>query len=146
ARPAPRRGLAIVETAAIASIAFLLIFGVFEYGRFMMVASALENAAREGARYAVLQNSVTQDTATGEAAVVKRAKHRLGPVQAPLSGLTVVATRLDPATGNDSGHWDGARFPEPVSVRVTATYNPVTFVLTSSVPLKAQATMGSEAN
>src|SRR4051794_37857280 len=49
-----RSGAALVETAAVCVIFFLLLFGVFEYCRFIFVKQLLDNAAREGARYAVV--------------------------------------------------------------------------------------------
>ena len=49
-----RRGLTIVETAVVISLVLLLIFGTYEYGRFVMVRQVIHNAAREGARLAVV--------------------------------------------------------------------------------------------
>ena len=52
-----RRGTAAVEFAAVAPVFFLLIFGMIEYGRMVMVQQILTNAAREGARVGVLDGS-----------------------------------------------------------------------------------------
>jgi Flp pilus assembly protein TadG len=49
-----RSGVAAVEFALVAPIFFLLVFGLIEFGRMMMVQQALTNAAREGSRVAVL--------------------------------------------------------------------------------------------
>jgi Flp pilus assembly protein TadG len=49
-----RRGAAVVEFAIIAPIFFLLVFGMIEFGRMVMVQQILTNASREGARKAVL--------------------------------------------------------------------------------------------
>jgi Flp pilus assembly protein TadG len=49
-----RRGLTVVESALVLSVFMLLLFGMFEYCRFLMVLHVTENAAREGARYAVV--------------------------------------------------------------------------------------------
>lgn len=49
-----RSGVAAVEFALVAPIFFLLVFGVIEFGRMMMVQQSLTNAAREGSRVAIL--------------------------------------------------------------------------------------------
>jgi hypothetical protein len=54
-----RRGSTIVEMAVVVPVFFLLIFGMIEFGRMLMVRQALTNAAREGCRKAVL--ATTQD-------------------------------------------------------------------------------------
>ena len=54
-----RRGAAVVEFALVAPIFFLLVFGMIEYGRMVMVQQILTNASREGARRAVLDGSTT---------------------------------------------------------------------------------------
>jgi Flp pilus assembly protein TadG len=52
-----RRGASAVEFAVVAPVFFLLIFGMIEYGRLIMVQQVLTNAAREGARRAVLPDT-----------------------------------------------------------------------------------------
>jgi len=52
-----RRGASAVEFAIVAPVFFLLIFGMIEYGRLVMVQQILTNATREGARRAVLQDA-----------------------------------------------------------------------------------------
>jgi Flp pilus assembly protein TadG len=60
-----RNGVAAVEFALVAPIFFLLVFGLIEFGRMMMVQQALTNAAREGSRVAIL--STTKNGAAVEA-------------------------------------------------------------------------------
>lgn len=50
-----------MEFAVVAPIFILLLFGMIEYGRMVMVQQMLTNATREGARLAVLDGSTTQD-------------------------------------------------------------------------------------
>ena len=50
-----------MEFAVVAPIFILLLFGMIEYGRMVMVQQMLTNATREGARRAVLDGSSTQD-------------------------------------------------------------------------------------
>lgn len=52
-----RRGAAVVEFALVAPIFILLVFGMIEYGRMVMVQQVLTNAVREGARKAVLDGA-----------------------------------------------------------------------------------------
>jgi len=59
-----RSGVAAVEFALVAPIFFLLVFGLIEFGRMMMVQQSLTNAAREGNRVAIL--STTKDGAAVE--------------------------------------------------------------------------------
>src|SRR5207249_4852090 len=56
-RTPARRGATLVETAIVISACLVLLFAVFEYGRFVMLKQLLENAAREGARQAVTGTS-----------------------------------------------------------------------------------------
>lgn len=49
-----RRGAAAVEFAIVAPVLILLLMGMFEFGRTLMVQQILTNGAREGARKSVL--------------------------------------------------------------------------------------------
>ena len=62
-----RSGVAAVEFALVAPIFFLLVFGLIEFGRMMMVQQSLTNAAREGSRVAILPT--TKNGADVEAAM-----------------------------------------------------------------------------
>jgi len=54
-----RPGAAAVETALIMIPLMMFIFGIFEYGRFLMGWNLLNNSAREGCRYALVNNTST---------------------------------------------------------------------------------------
>ena len=56
-----RLGAAVVEFAMVAPIFILLVFGMIEFGRAVMVQQVLVNASREGARQAVLDGSTEQE-------------------------------------------------------------------------------------
>lgn len=49
-----RRGMTIVEATLVMSVFLMLLFGLFEYCRFLLVLHITNNAARDGARYAVV--------------------------------------------------------------------------------------------
>ena len=50
-----------MEFAVVAPVFFLLIFGMIEYGRMMMVQQMITNASREGARRAVVDGTSASD-------------------------------------------------------------------------------------
>jgi Flp pilus assembly protein TadG len=53
-RAAQRSGMTIVESTLVLAVFCLLMFGIFEYSRFLYVLHVTNNAARDGARYAVV--------------------------------------------------------------------------------------------
>ncbi|MEO8494509.1 MAG: TadE/TadG family type IV pilus assembly protein [Planctomycetota bacterium] len=59
-----QRGTAAVEFAVVAPIFVLLLFGMIEYGRMVMVQQMLTNATREGARRAVLDGTTVANVKT----------------------------------------------------------------------------------
>jgi Flp pilus assembly protein TadG len=59
-----RRGVAAVEFAFVAPVFFLMILGMIEIGRGVMVQQIITNASREGARLAVLPGATTTDVET----------------------------------------------------------------------------------
>lgn len=52
--PGRSRGQAMVEFALVAPLFFLLLFSIIEFGRAVYYIQMLNNAAREGARYAIV--------------------------------------------------------------------------------------------
>jgi Flp pilus assembly protein TadG len=48
------RAQALVEFAIVAPIFFLILFGVIDFGRYVYYTQILNNAAREGTRYAIV--------------------------------------------------------------------------------------------
>src|SRR5260370_1007829 len=74
-RAGPRRGATLVEPSLVLGIFLLFIFGLIEYARFVMIYQAMQNAAREGARYAIsVINPDTVTDANVEAEVLRRLK------------------------------------------------------------------------
>lgn len=55
-----RRGVAAVEFAIVAPLFFLLVIGIVEIGRAMMVQQVMINASRVGARRAITMSSTEQ--------------------------------------------------------------------------------------
>ncbi|MEZ6058153.1 MAG: TadE/TadG family type IV pilus assembly protein [Planctomycetaceae bacterium] len=62
--PTRRRGAATVETALVLPVFFLVLMGIVEVGRAMMVAQLLNNAAREGCRAGIMTGSTNAEVST----------------------------------------------------------------------------------
>lgn len=60
-----RVGQAVVEFALIAPIFFLVLLGIVEGGRFLFFYETLNNATREGARYAIVNGANSLGCPTG---------------------------------------------------------------------------------
>jgi hypothetical protein len=106
-----------------------------------MVRQLAENAAREGARYAVVNtfNSSTTD-------VQQRVLDTLGDQEGMISNLQIAVYKADPATGANQGAWTNANFGEGVAVEITGNFVPVGGWLQATIPLRIRSIMYSEAN
>ena len=102
---AGRRGQAMVEFALIAPVFFLVLFAIIEGGRFMFYYETLNHAAREGARYAIVNGANSIRCPTGPPAP--------GSVACDTAGNDVVARVRASSYG-----------VPPSGVMVNATWNP----------------------
>lgn len=80
-----RRGAATLETALVIIPLFMLLCGIFEYGRLLLVWNVLNNAAREGCRYALVNNTA----GTISTDVQNLINTRLGSQASSFTNLTV---------------------------------------------------------
>lgn len=142
-----RRGATLVEMALVVSICLLFLFGIFEFGRYLMVQNLMENAVQAGARYAVVN---TADVTTAQ--VQDRVDQLLAGQGAHLEGYnkssSIVVFRAD-ANGNNLGPWTDARFGEYIGVRIQGNYRamlPNFLFMNSTFLVQAQSFMYSEAN
>ena len=121
-------GQSLVEFALILPILVLLLVGIFDLGRVVYYYSALQNAAREGARYGIVHPN---DSAGVEAAVRNKA---IGLVPAELS---VYPPSCCP--------WPAG---ETIIVRATYRFTPITPIigafLPSGITLVSSSTMWKE--
>lgn len=106
--------MAAVEFAVIAPLFFLLVFGMIEFGRAVMVQQIITNASREGARLAVLDGSTGTQVKTAVVAYLQR-----GSITATADKVTVTPT--EPAT---------AAYGDPVTVSVSIPFNQVSWLPT----------------
>ena len=105
-----RRAAAVVEFAIVAPVFFLLVLGMVEYGRMVMVQQVITNASREGARQAVLDGATS-----AEVSALVNSYLASGSI----SGATVTVAP-DPPTG--------AEFGDPVTVTVSIPFSQVSWL------------------
>lgn len=150
-RPAGRRrGTSAVEFACVAPVFFLVLLGILEYARFLFVVQMLNNAAREGARYAAV-NTTTVSTSAIQTYVNN---YLAGQGSNQLSGYnqssSITVYKADPATGANLGQtWQNAGWGDGVGVSVSGTYKPMMpglLHLSSSFTIKGTSVMVCEAN
>jgi Flp pilus assembly protein TadG len=144
-RPAqPRsRGVTTVEMASVLSVLILFLFGVFEYGRYVMIENVLINAVRDGCRYALVH---CQDvTAVADTQAVVRA--RMAGLDSQLGGaafnIQVFPTNSPAAALNTTNPDD------PITVSATGTLRalfPALPFIPSSFSMTSATVMVCEGN
>jgi Flp pilus assembly protein TadG len=128
-RRAPRRrgerGQALVEFALILPVLLLLVLGIIEFGRAWNLSQIITDAAREGARQAVLH-----DLAITEDSVHRLIQNRLWAARVD---TTVVAITYSATTAN--GNWKNTGVEQTVTVSFPYSWmffgpalRPITFV------------------
>jgi Flp pilus assembly protein TadG len=110
-----RPGAALIETAFIFIVLLVFMFGIFEFGRYMMVRQIVENAARTGARQAVTIPTSFTPAATCTAAVTSTITQNLAAQN--LQNLNVQIYQSD-TSGNNVGSWTTAPFGAPIVVQI----------------------------
>jgi Flp pilus assembly protein TadG len=110
-----RRGAATLELAFVAIPVFMVVFGIFEYGRLLMDWTVLNAAAREGARYALVNNTASTIGTDVQAIVTAR----LGKEAASFTKITVTVT----GTHNGASSTVPNLMPgDPITVSVSGPY------------------------
>jgi Flp pilus assembly protein TadG len=115
--PRRRRGTTAVEMAIISAICLAFMFAIFEYGRVVMMQQVMENAARAGARLAVVTPLSYTNATTDTNNVIALVDNQLGGV--PLTNI-VVTVYLADNNGNNIGAWTTAGFGQNVVVQIDA--------------------------
>lgn len=141
ARKPIRRGAHAVEAAVCLALLLPLLVSLFEYCRYVMVRQLAENAAREGARLAVVS---TDQLSTSE--IVTRVLNRMGGQTGHLQGMQINVYRADLTTGNNTGAWMDARFGDGIGVEITGNFQPIGGWMPISIPVRIRSIMSSEAN
>ena len=99
-----------MEFAVVAPLFFLLVFGMIEFGRMVMVQQVITNASREGARVGVLDGA----TSTSVTAAVNTYLQ-----SAAVSGATVA---INPESPGSAG------YGQPVTVTVSVAFSQVSWL------------------
>lgn len=173
-RRSKRRGMTVVESALVLSVFLLLLFGIFEYCRFLLVLHITNNAVRDGARYAAVRvNCDPGQVSVVEQAIKDYTTARMGGVNKQITGYKVAVYAVD-QTGLDltpaviraksssptgpypdpfatnppyAVNWNSVSFTERVAVTVRGTYKPLlpTFLLMpSTIKIDITAMMAGE--
>ena len=135
-RSRERRGAVAAEAAIVLIPVVSLIFGVFEYSRLLMDWNLLNNAAREGCRYAVVNNTdptISTDVQTTVTNFMSGQSNAFNNFTVTVTGTHQgVATAINNLTAGDM-----------VTVSVSGTYKflniiplvkmPTSFTITSAV-------------
>ena len=109
-----RLGATAVEFAIVAPIFFMFVLGSFEFGRAIMVQQILTNAAREGARQAIVEGADATDVSTAVTSYLDSTS---------VAGATVL---VDPSALQTIG------FGDEVTVTVSVPYDQVSWLPVSS--------------
>lgn len=88
-----RRGAVTVEMALVLPIFLTVVFGIIEFGRGFMVSQLVTNAAREGARRAIVDGSTNSD-------VTSAIQTFLASSASVATADVTVTIAVTPATGN----------------------------------------------
>ncbi len=127
-----RRGASVVEFAIVAPVFIMLVFGMIEYGRMVMVQQVITNASREGARRAIVDGATTSEIQT-------LVKDYLQGGAMKTTNLTIVVTPNPPSS---------AKSGDPVTVRLEMPFKDVSWLpgqwFLGSQQLKAETTMRRE--
>ena len=146
-RSKDRRGQGLVEFALVIPIFLLILFALIDVGRYVFLSSALSQAAREGARLASVEVSYrgSTDPACGaqggpicpanDAALRADIRTAANRMMNPFGSVATAEMSCDrKGTAPPTGTWTGSacNFNAPgsiVSVRVTATFTPITPII-----------------
>jgi Flp pilus assembly protein TadG len=118
-----RRGAALVEMAIVMPLFLMIVLGIIEFGRAMMVGQMVTNAAREGARLAVVEGNSNTIVTSYVQDFLQRSLNCSG-------GDVSVAISITPAAGNTTSgnEVSNAQSRDLVTVTVQVPFNKVNFI------------------
>lgn len=137
-----RSGAALVESALVLPIFFLVTLSVVEFGRAFMVSQLLTNSAREGARLAITAGVTNQEVVDS---VTDQVANTVGVNAAQVNvGITITPYTGNPDPGNDLTQ---ASKRDLCNITASVLYDDVSFVpmrFLAGVSLTGQAAMRHE--
>jgi Flp pilus assembly protein TadG len=133
-----RRGSTLIEFSLVSLLLFSVVLATIEFNRMILVYTAVANAARAGARYAVVHGN-SRSTGTG-------VDNASGPGNNPQQVLTVVQNYANSGMMNPNNLVIHVTYPDSSNapgsrVRVAVTY-PYDFIAWLSLPLSVN--LGSQ--
>ena len=123
-QPELSRGQTLVEFALVAPIFLLILFSIIDFGRYVYYVQVLNNAAREGARYAIVHGSKGIPSS--------------GPGSSDASGANVKAVVRQHAIGvigSAATLQIDATWPDGTNVRGDTVNVTVTYPFNSIIPI-----------
>jgi Flp pilus assembly protein TadG len=136
-----RRGATVVEMAAVLSVLLLILFSIFEYGRYMLVENLLINAVRDGARYALVHCQDATVIADTQAVV----RQKMAGLDSQLASLNIqVFPTNSPTAALNSTNPD-----DPITVQASGTFRalfPQMPYVPSSFTMSSASVMTCEGN
>ena len=132
------RAQSLLEFALVVPFFLIMLFAVFEFGRAMVEYTSLSNAAREGARTAIVPSKTVDEVTTA----VRKATVTIGTLPA----VTLTASRNGTALADPMTRTSG----DTVQVQVTHTFTPIFWIAHGYIPdiiggLGTSISMGSTA-
>lgn len=139
----PRRGATLVEFAFVAVLFVMVMFGILEFCLIVYTYNIVENAAREGARYGVV--NVTDSTMVND--TKNHTKSYMANLDTKMKNYACNVYRSD-SKGANLGAATDAQFGQYICVDVAVDYTPITPGLgyLKSFTLRSKCIMASEAN
>jgi Flp pilus assembly protein TadG len=135
-----RSAVALVEAAIVMNVFLMFVFGIMEFGHYVMVRQLMDNAARDAVRMAST-GTMIYTTAQIEAQVTTELVNQ-GPVN-----MVVTVYEANPQTGANIGPWTNAGIGNAVAVSITGKYKPMLSlanILPVEVPVQSLAICYSE--
>src|SRR5262245_10285926 len=120
---ASRSGAAVVEAALVLPVFFMVVLGIIEFGRGMMVGQMVTNASRQAARDSIIDGSTNASVTAG---VKQLLEDTLGVDQNDVS----VSITVTPGAGNPDPNDDLSKaLPKDLCrVAVSVPYNKVGYI------------------
>ncbi|MBC8289375.1 MAG: pilus assembly protein [Planctomycetes bacterium] len=137
-----RRGAAVVEMAMVLPIFMMVVLGIVEFGRAMMVGQMVTNAAREATRMAIVDGS-------SNTSVTQWVETFLNDSLGVSASDVTVAITVDPAPGNEDplDKIEDAQTRDLVTIKIDVPFDKVSYIpgdYLSGKKLKAQSAMRHE--
>jgi Flp pilus assembly protein TadG len=138
-----RKGAQMVEFAVVAPILFLMLMGMFEIGRGLMVTELLTAGARAGARVGMIPGKSSTDVSTAAVTYMSTVGITGDSATVYVNDVAVSGSGTDPLTNAPSG--------SEVTVKLTVPVNKITWMppgiflgAASTLSLKGQFTLRRE--